>query len=83
MPENTPSTTVVGSANRGPAILAVSWIEYVVAIVIVGARMYTRSCLIHNVGIDDWMILLALVSLPGISIRHKTPVSISSARNRD
>lgn len=83
MSANTPPSTVAASANRGPAILAVSWIECVVAILIVGARLYTRSCLIHNVGIDDWMILLALVSLPSISIHHKTPVPISSGRNED
>ncbi|KAL9001776.1 MAG: hypothetical protein Q9188_005250 [Gyalolechia gomerana] len=48
-------------ANRGPTILAVTWVECALAILIVGTRMYTRSYLIHNVGIDDWMIVLALV----------------------
>ena len=50
------------TANRGPSILAVSWTECAVAILIVSARMYARSFLIHNVGMDDWMMLLALVS---------------------
>ncbi|KAL9596012.1 MAG: hypothetical protein Q9219_006096 [cf. Caloplaca sp. 3 TL-2023] len=51
----------LAQANRGPTILAVSWIECTVAILIVATRMYTRSYLIRNVGIDDWMIVLALV----------------------
>ncbi|KAL8795389.1 MAG: hypothetical protein Q9195_002130 [Heterodermia aff. obscurata] len=49
------------SADRGSAILIVSWIECGVAITIVAARVYTRSRIIHNIGIDDWMILIALV----------------------
>lgn len=58
------------TSNRGPCILAVSWTECVVAILFVSARMYTRIFLIHNVGIDDWMMLLALVSLAGLMIRR-------------
>ena len=57
-------------ANRGPSILAVSWTECAVAILFVSARMYTRIFLIHNVGIDDWMMLLALVSPAEVLSRH-------------
>ena len=55
-------TSAEVTANRGPSILAVSWTECAVAILIVSARMYARSFLIHNVGMDDWVMLLALVS---------------------
>ena len=69
MSENT-SSFVELTSNRGPSILAVSWTECAVATLFVSARMYTRISLIHNVGIDDWTILLALVSPAEVSIRH-------------
>ena len=50
------------STNRGPHILAATWVQCAIALLLVGARMYTRIHLIHNVGLDDWIILLALVS---------------------
>lgn len=75
--------SAVATEDRGPAILAVSWIECVVAMIIVGARMYTRSYLIHNVGVDDWMILLALVSLSKVSIRLEIPASPSPITYKD
>lgn len=58
------------TSNRGPSILAVGWTECAIAILFVNARMYTRISLIHNVGIDDWMMLLALVSPAGVLIRR-------------
>ena len=58
------------TSNRGPSILAVSWTECAVAILFVSARMYTRISLIHNVGMDDWMMLLALVSPAGVLNRR-------------
>lgn len=60
--ETSPSSDFA-KANRGPTIVTVTWVECAVAILIVGTRMFTRSYLIHNVGIDDWMIVLALVGL--------------------
>lgn len=53
-----------GDVNKGPAILAVAWFQFPIALAFVAARMYTRRCLLRNVGWDDWTIVIALVSSP-------------------
>jgi hypothetical protein len=40
---------------------AVMWIQVLVAIIFVGARMYTRHFIIHNIGWDDTFMLVNLV----------------------
>ena len=57
------ATSTAGTANRGSAINTLGWIECSISIVLVAARIYTRARLTHNVGIDDWTVLLALVRL--------------------
>ena len=42
---------------------AVLWIESVLATVFVLSRCYTRLFIMHSAGIDDFCLLLALVSL--------------------
>ena len=49
-------------SDKGPNILALSWTECSLAILVVSARMYTRSRLVRNVGCDDWTMLFAMVS---------------------
>ena len=47
----------------GPNIIALSWIECAIALLFVSARMYTRIKVIHNVGWDDWTIVISFVSV--------------------
>jgi hypothetical protein len=51
------------SENKGPAILAAMWPLTIVTTVIVAARMYIRSQVVRNMGLDDWLILASMVSL--------------------
>ena len=54
--------------NKGSMLLTVNWVECGLAVLIVAIRMYTRAHLIHNVGLDDWAMVLALVSKTALSV---------------
>ena len=54
--------------NRGTSVLAVFWVETGIAIGFVGGRFYGRR-LIGAVGLDDWSMLITLVS----SFRYAFP----------
>ncbi|OOF92077.1 hypothetical protein ASPCADRAFT_210489 [Aspergillus carbonarius ITEM 5010] len=55
-------TTEDGNASddKGPMILAVLWALTGLTTVLVIARMYIRSSLLHNLGADDWLIAASL-----------------------
>lgn len=40
---------------------AVLWVEAVVFAVFVGLRLYTRKHILNSVGLDDYLVLIALV----------------------
>ena len=54
-----PSST--SDLNRGPALLAIYWVQFSVAFVFVVLRFYARLS-IRAIGLDDWAIALALVA---------------------
>ncbi|KAH7246527.1 hypothetical protein BKA59DRAFT_478115 [Fusarium tricinctum] len=45
----------------GPMLNIVLWIQVVVFAIFVGLRLYTRSQILHSVGADDYLVLIALV----------------------
>ncbi|KAF9765171.1 hypothetical protein IL306_002592 [Fusarium sp. DS 682] len=45
----------------GPMLNAVLWVQVVVFAVFVGLRLYTRSQILHSVGADDYLVIIALV----------------------
>lgn len=47
----------------GPMTNAVLWVEVVVFAVFVGLRLYTRKYLLNAVGLDDFLVVIALVRL--------------------
>ncbi|KAI3076427.1 hypothetical protein CBS147353_4753 [Aspergillus niger] len=49
------------SDNKGPMILSVLWALTGLTTVLVIARMYIRTSLLHNLGSDDWLITASLV----------------------
>ncbi|XRM47096.1 hypothetical protein ABZX51_010097 [Aspergillus tubingensis] len=49
------------SDNKGPMILSVLWALTGLTSVLVIARMYIRTSLLHNLGPDDWLITASLV----------------------
>lgn len=50
-----------GDQDRGGSLLAITWAETFICIVVLGLRFYSRMKL-KNIGIDDWMMLITLVS---------------------
>ena len=48
--------------NHGGRVLAVAWVEFGITVPFVASRIFTRARVIHNLGWDDWTILIAMVS---------------------
>ena len=48
--------------DKGPLINRITWTETALASTAVIVRLYTRIFVIHSVGLDDWVMLFALVS---------------------
>jgi hypothetical protein len=60
---STPALLPTGvGQNRGPQLMAMFWIETIVAIAVVALRFYARIS-IRGVGADDWMMLFTVVSV--------------------
>ncbi|KAB8260898.1 hypothetical protein BDV32DRAFT_43353 [Aspergillus pseudonomiae] len=45
----------------GPMTNAVLWVEVVIFAVFVGLRLYTRKHILNSIGLDDYMVVLALI----------------------
>ncbi|RSL43029.1 hypothetical protein CEP54_015249 [Fusarium duplospermum] len=59
-----PTTSLEGLADtRGPIIRSVTWLSVIVPIILVGLRAYTRLFLRKVFGLDDWVIVFALILL--------------------
>jgi len=52
--------------NIGPAVIVATWVEAALASTIVIIRFISQTTIVKKVGIDDWMMLLALVSARGV-----------------
>ena len=50
------------NAGKGAMINAICWVGAVVATCFVAARFLTRIKIIEKLGLDDWIMLSALVS---------------------
>jgi hypothetical protein len=48
--------------SKGPTVLAVCSTLTVVATLFVAGRLYVRTKILARVGLDDWLILLSMVS---------------------
>ncbi|PVH93927.1 hypothetical protein DM02DRAFT_694622 [Periconia macrospinosa] len=51
--------------DYAPILNGVMWTQVVIAIVFIGARLYTRHYLINNIGWDDTIMVVNLVTLIG------------------
>lgn len=49
---------------------AVLWLEVVIFAVFVGLRLYTRISLLNAVGVDDYLVVLALVRFKLVTSRY-------------
>lgn len=53
--------------DRGLTVIWSMWMMVAVCAVFVGARLYTRALIIHNIGWDDWLLLVCWVCAPKLS----------------
>lgn len=51
----------VSDKTRGPTLLVIVWILGAITLILFGLRMYTRSRITHNLGLDDAILVVALV----------------------
>jgi hypothetical protein len=58
----------------GPMLNAVLWVQVVICLVFVALRIYTRSHILHSVGPDDYLVMIALVlpNQPNMKINTNT-----------
>lgn len=63
----------MGVPNRGPELQAVCYILVVSSVIACGLRIYVRTRMVKNFGLDDWTMCAALVSLSS-SINIHTPL---------
>lgn len=60
------------SENKGPGLLIVIALMPALAFLIVCIRLHVRLFVVHSVGRDDWLILVASVSALVLSLlKHK------------
>lgn len=62
------ATSVVDmNANRGPELLAITWVFTVLALLVVIAKFYTKAKILRGLGLDDFLVVLSMVSINGRS----------------
>ena len=55
--------------SDGPAIIAIVGTFTGISALFVAARLYVRIKLMRNIGLDDYLIVLAMVRPPSITVR--------------
>ncbi|KAM0416508.1 hypothetical protein ACHAPD_005434 [Fusarium lateritium] len=61
----------MGVPNRGPELQAVCYTLLVSSVIAVGLRIYVRTRMVKNFGMDDWTMCAALISI-GITLLRIT-----------
>ncbi len=51
-----------GDQNKAPGLLALTWIEFSISLIVVVLRLFTRALIVRHVGLDDIFIVVTLVS---------------------
>lgn len=55
---------VTAGPQINAAVAASATVTWAIAAVMVALRFYTRSKIVHALGVEDWLLVAALVSLP-------------------
>jgi hypothetical protein len=54
--------------NKGTVILAPMWSLTILALILVVARIFIRTKVVKSMGLDDWLIMVAMVGNPTHSV---------------
>ena len=54
-------------SEHGPIILGILWVEFVLAMLLVAARVYTATSIVKDVGMDSSLAIATMVSLDSFS----------------
>ncbi|PYI15457.1 hypothetical protein BO99DRAFT_468061 [Aspergillus violaceofuscus CBS 115571] len=69
------------SQTKGPKILGVFWAFFSVSAVTVSARLYIRSRMLKNVGLDDYIIAVAILILAGYTTLTTAVVALGYGKH--
>ncbi len=61
---NPSASPTAGDHNRGPELVAVTWALTALATFAVALRMFTRIRILKDMALDDFYVMLSLVSMP-------------------
>lgn len=68
----------LSAIERGCGLVIVSWILGGIGCVLLILRLYTRAAILRRTGLDDWSMLIAVVSLKRYCNRN---YSLTSSNN--
>ena len=54
--------------NRGSVLVGITWMEVSLTVIVIIARFYTQVVILDNLGISDWLMLLAVVRLQIVAL---------------
>ncbi|OJK01988.1 hypothetical protein ASPACDRAFT_40804 [Aspergillus aculeatus ATCC 16872] len=74
-------TLEYASQTKGPKILGVFWAFFSVSAVTVSARLYIRSRMLKNIGLDDYIIALATFILAGYTTLTTAVVALGYGKH--
>jgi hypothetical protein len=57
------STPLLPDINIGPSAVIAGWVEASIAIIVVSARTYTQAKVVGRMGVEDYLMILALVRI--------------------
>lgn len=55
--------------NHGAGLLTVVWVESALGLIFLVARIYTRIKIVKKIGLDDWTMIFATVSVKDFRLR--------------
>jgi hypothetical protein len=58
------ATAMLPDINIGPSAVIAGWIEAGIAVIVVTARTYTQVKVVGRMGVEDYLMILALVRAP-------------------
>ena len=77
-----PSPNYVDPVHHGWGLLTATVLITALSLFVVCARLWARAVLLRNAGIDDWMIVAAIVRLGRAFRRERLKLTVADPCNR-